>query len=189
MYIDKVMKGGESLRIVITNRAKERLADKFARRTETGWPCTAGRFYYWRNLKEFLHDDWVIDQILFEASNLLKEKESGTHSVTFSHRFLLGWESTDSRGKYRTEHLEKFRPNRKSTALRVRPELSFIHAPTTKEVTVVFEFRPFVGRARHTFIIHSLYPGVDVGEISGDVTEREGRIFFDWEHPGAALSE
>jgi hypothetical protein len=58
-------------------------------------------------------------------------------------------------------------------------------APLTNKLTVVFEFQLATEDRPHLMIVHSLYPGEDIGELSGDITENEGRVFFDWDHPGA----
>jgi hypothetical protein len=31
--------------------------------------------------------------------------------------------------------------------------------------------------------IHSIYTGPDIGQLWGDVTERENAVFLDWENP------
>jgi len=33
-------------------------------------------------------------------------------------------------------------------------------------------------------VIKSIYPGNDIGDLEGNITKREGVVFFDSNHPG-----
>ena len=184
MHIDKISENGQSVRISMTNRAKERLPTTCFRREST--IQLAGNFRYWANLAEFFGDNWVHGELLWHIDKLIESKDEGAHSATLVSRWWLGWESTDLLSKYsRISDLEKFNPNRRSRALRVRMDRSkYRKAPPTNRVTVVFEFRLATDVDKHLVIIHSIYPGEDIGELAGDVTDREQRVFFDWNHPG-----
>jgi hypothetical protein len=36
-------------------------------------------------------------------------------------------------------------------------------------------------------IIHSIYPGKDIGPLSGDLTASQNIVMFDWKHPGKTI--
>lgn len=148
----------------------------------------AGNFRLFRNAHDVF--DNVLIRRAFEKQirdeiNGLHRKRGSSANVSFTVHGppQLGWESTDRRDRYAEEALESFQPNRVSTALRVKTARTDLQVPFTDLVTFVCE----VKRERHewTVIVQSMYPGVDIGELRGDVTKREKRVFFDWDHPGA----
>lgn len=184
MHIDKLSEKGNKIRLSVTRKAAERLLTT-AFRQEGRRQHLAGSFYFWDSPRQFFGDRWVHELLLWHADQLVEAGDEGSHSVTGTYRFWLGWESTDLLDKYDHSDLEEFNPNRRSRALRVRKDRYKIKAPPTKKVTIVFEFRLATKDHNHLVIIHSVYPGEDIGELAGDVTERERRNFFDWGHRGA----
>ena len=97
----------------------------------------------------------------------------------------VGWPGTDELTKYKPEDLEEFSPNRHSKALRVKKDRLDLLVPLTNFVTLVYELRP--ERYQTAIIVHSMYPGKDIGELHGNITEREKVVFFDWDHPGVPI--
>lgn len=142
----------------------------------------AGNFLLWSSVEEVFGDLGVLAQFLDELGERLLIQDIGTHSVCITHSTSVGWESTAPRENYSDDDLEQFPLNRKSVALRVKPTCLHLLAPRTRQLTIVYEFK-FEGEFP-VAVIHSIYPGKDIGELCGDVTAREGRIFFDWDHPG-----
>ena len=61
--------------------------------------------------------------------------------------------------------------------------LRVFHFLGGNEVTLVLEFKSEYDSP--VAVIHSLYPGHDVGDLEGDMTVREDRVWFNWNHPGA----
>ena len=145
---------------------------------------SAGNFIHWDSpegpLSHMGDDAW--NAFLTSIEQMLVKEEYGTHSMCLCLPRPVGWESTAPLQNYRSEDLEPFKPNCKSTALRVKPSLVHILAPKTNNFTLVMELKPEEGGA--AAVIHSIYPGRDIGPLEGDVTEHEGRVFFDWSHPG-----
>lgn len=189
MHIDKISEANNKVCLSITNRARDRLMTTCFR-PEGRVQNLAGSFSVWDSPENFFQDSLVQDELICHADELAAEAEYGTHSVTLSvFDKWLGWESTDQIERYTDfgilHELEKFNPNRKSNALRFPLRLKYkFKAPATNKVTVVFEFRPDKEDDGFLFIIHSVYPGEDIGELVGNITEREQRVFFDWDHPG-----
>lgn len=64
----------------------------------------------------------------------------------------------------------------------VKTSCTDILAPQTYDLTIIYQFMFFDKKPK--VFIHSMYPGYDIGELIGDITKRENRIFFDWNHPG-----
>ena len=94
----------------------------------------------------------------------------------------VGWESTSALSDYKEDDLERFTINRRSKGLRVKMCRTDLLAPKTCELTIVYELK--IEDDKLVAIIHSIYPGQDIGELRGNVTVREKRVFFDWNHPG-----
>lgn len=142
----------------------------------------AGNFSAWYGAKEFLRDERVQSAIISEMRELSKPGISETHSVEIEFDQSIGWSSTDDLSKFPMEHLLPFALNRKAYGLKVKPEHAQYLAPKTNVVTIIFELKD--EGDSYTAVVHSTYPGKDVGELSDNVSARENVVFFDWSHPG-----
>lgn len=180
MYIGKTLKSGRSAAIIVRRSTEERLQTKCFRGTSLP---LAGNFLRWGSAEELFRDREVMERFIAELDELWSKQEFGTHSLSIAHSMPVGWESTASLPNYTEADLEEFDLNRRSWGLRVKPTRTDLLAPKTNDFTVVFQFKPEDSKA--VAIVHSIYPGSDVGELNGDVTAREKRVFFDWSHPGA----
>jgi len=144
----------------------------------------AGNFRQWQTVEQVFGDVWLKAELTKEVLDLIKQEDFGVHSLTISHGMNVGWESTDLIDQFSADELEPFYPNGNSEALRVTlPSRLDRKAPLTNEVTFVFALGTLRNQPR--FELKSLYPGTDIGELYGNVTEREKRVFYSWEHPGA----
>lgn len=179
MYIRKVLKSGVRASIVVRESTEERLLGRCFRGTDLR---LAGNFSVWNSVFWFWKDNLVLGQFLKEMEDLWSTKDFDTHSVNVIHKVFVGWESTSSIERYKADDLEPFKLNRRAQGLRVKTDRTDLLAPRTKEITIVFEFKS--ENDQPVAIIHSIYPGRDIGDLEGDVTEREGRVFFDWNHSG-----
>jgi hypothetical protein len=178
-FINRKLDDGTFMSIVVPIRTAERLATKCFRGRDSR---RAGNFINWRNSMQVLADSHVICYLLKELNESWEKKEFGVVSFSIELPHPVGWESTDDIKHYSNEVLERFELNRRSNALRVKISRQDILAPKTNKVTIVAEFKTL--KELPVLMVYSMYPGVDVGELEGDVTGREGRIFFDWDHPG-----
>ena len=179
MFIQKKLKGGTGVAIVVRRITEERLRTKCFRGTHHS---LAGNFSRWNSVKELFLDEFVIKQFLDELSEMSLKQETGTYGVSIIHTMPIGWESTAPIENYEQNDLEKFSLNRKSWGLRLKPSRTNLLAPQTSEITIIFEFK--YENTKYVAVVHSIYPGNDIGELNGDVTDRENRVFFDWNHPG-----
>ncbi len=143
----------------------------------------AGNFSVFRSASEAFKTqdvDWF-PGFIDDIRQMLERGES-TASYSFDKGFNVGWSGTAKISQYQPEDMEYFEPNRRSRALRVKTDRRDLCAPLTSVITLVYEVRlegNLVG-----VVIHSIYPGEDIGELKGDVSAREGIVFFDWNHPG-----
>ncbi len=142
----------------------------------------AGNFFRWNDIKEFFRDKFIIQELADEVADAFENSAPGNLSAEIEYKDFVGWDSTNKMSNFSHEQLEWFRPNRRSRALRVRPELADVLAPKTKKITFVYELKREAGQP--TAVIWSIYPGEDVGELNGDITEREKVVFYDWNHLG-----
>lgn len=159
----------------------------------------AGNFSRWNSFHDLIYDtnfDFVkslsesVERTYMEC--LEKRKGFGNDVITLDFEEEIGWESTNERYKYHSDKLEEFKPNNRSIALRVKVGLKHIKAPKTSLVTIVYN----IAIVNNDIVasIRTIYPGVYVGPLHNtekgkenevvNITERQGRVFFDWYHPG-----
>lgn len=182
MYLGKNSKNNLRTVAIVRTETQRRLYTTCFRGTSLP---LAGNFLRWDRAYDLLSDPEVSLHLANELTELweMRELQFGTHSLNILHSTPVGWESTAPLQDYAKTDLEEFDLNRRSWGLRVKPSRTDLLAPKTNELSIVYEFKSEDGEP--TAIIHSMYPGSDVGELYGNVTNREKRVFFDWNHPGA----
>jgi hypothetical protein len=156
----------------------------------------AGNFFQWNDAWAFFNDQTVLKFLAEEIQQAIPEMEResrGKNSVcnSFEIEFAhaIGWSSTDTLSNYDVNALEFFEPNRMSIALRVKLNRKDIKAPGTPLATIIYRLRRDMHRygVRYGVRIESMYPGPDIGELRGRISDREECVFFDWNHPGALI--
>ncbi|MEK7555009.1 MAG: hypothetical protein AAB518_03445 [Patescibacteria group bacterium] len=163
---------------------RQKTGDRLARTCFRGYEiCCAGNFIRWSSLHELLEDLEVLEGLLHELQKAHCERDFSTQSIMIEYGAPIGWSSTAPRSEFEDSALEPFQPNRRSQVLRVRRSRKDLRSPLTDKITFVVEFKDENGMS--TAVIHSIYPGDDVGELAGDITARRGVVFYDWNHPGA----
>ena len=143
----------------------------------------AGNFFRWSGADTLLEDAFVQQLLDQKMEELWTKWRLGIGSLLVVYHSQVGWESTVPLKLHRRHLLERFKPNHKSRSLRVKLLLHGVTAPKTNLITIVYDFKLEEGEP--TMIIRSIYPGLDIGPLAGDVTRRTQRVFFDWDHPGA----
>ncbi|MEN9557881.1 MAG: hypothetical protein RL141_250 [Candidatus Parcubacteria bacterium] len=153
--------------------------------------CKAGNFFRWDNfldvIREFADD---LKPFIEEHIERISAQPAGARpiprrgSVEFKNEHPLGWSSTADLALYRREVLEHFDINNGAYGRRIRSNR--ILAPITDLITFVYEVKKRDNRT-WLVIVHSVYPGKDVGDLKGNVSEREQVAFFDWFHPGEPI--
>jgi hypothetical protein len=125
----------------------------------------AGNFMLWESVKAVFTGS-VLNKL---TEDVVEQWELGkffTHSITFEMPLFVGWESTINKELCSEAALEEFFPNKKSRALRVRPDYTELLAPLTKDITIVYQLlRKNDETAK--IIVWSMYPGTDIGELYG----------------------
>jgi hypothetical protein len=179
MRIQLNLNSGVLATVVVRQRTKDRLRTKCFRGASLPY---AGNFDFWTSAEQVFGDALVQEEFADELDELLTKSDFKTHSVNIDHDQIVGWASTSPSDKYQMSALERFSLNRKSTGLRVKPSRTDLLAPRTKKLTIVFEFK--LENDNPVAVVHSIYPGADIGELEGDMTHRERCVFFDWDHPG-----
>jgi len=169
-------KNYKGVQVVVPKHTEGRLSDKCFR----GPDCSkAGNFRYWKDTKQVI-EGVITDSVLSRLQEAAMKNGKGTFSICLDLRDPIGWSSTAPRDQYVEADLVSFEPNNHSSALKVvNPEKL---APLTNHLTIVCEYKRKGGV--EVFVIHSMYPGKDVGVLDGDITQREKVVFFDWEHQG-----
>lgn len=126
-------------------------------------------------------DEKAIKAIVASAADFWKDEDGYTHFTTVEFEDFVGYSSTAEIKGFNENELESFKPNRKSTGLKVRLP-SDKKCPKTKLVTFIYEMR--LEQDGFKIVIHSIYPGKYIGPLKGNISQREQIVFFDWEHPG-----
>jgi len=178
MYFSNNSKNG-NIAVIVREATEVRLLTRCFRGTNLR---LAGNFSRWSSADEMFRDKLVKTEFLAELEELRVDRDFGTHSLTIEHTEEVGWDSTAPIADYSPGMLEHFELNRKSWGMRVLKERTDIYAPRTNCLTIVYQFKEEGDWA--VAVIHSIYPGYDVGELVGDITAREHRVFFDWSHFG-----
>jgi hypothetical protein len=179
--------GKGDIRIIVGKKDEEDLRKKCFRKN-----CfNAGNFIYWDRPHAVFGDTTIIGERTLRE-HFTDDVEVGIAKNTVENSVCIdcidpiGWTGVDDRARYPKTALAEFNPNRSSRALRIRPERRDILAPLTPLITIAYSLKP-EGQDTYSAIIHSMYTGDDIGEILGDITAREHKILFDWNHPGIRL--
>jgi hypothetical protein len=171
---------GNAIRLIVPLGTLERLATTCFRGRMKN---LAGNFKIWASASELLDDPMIAKELLAEIESMRKDGEvDGTFSITIVCDRPIGWSSTAKiASQVSPSAVEKRNLNRHASALFVK-ESTGIQAPLTDQVTFVCTAQL---EDRETLIIvRSIYPGDDVGELTGDMTARTGHVWFAWTHPG-----
>ncbi len=142
----------------------------------------AGNFCRWINHNEMFdpNDTYIQDQLLGDVEEATGKSRKNSFSIQFDE--FIGWSSTDDRILHADISLEPFAINGRATGYKIRADRQDILAPKTKLLTIIYN----LAFEANQLLVHivSMYPGPDIGELVGDVSEREGIVFFGWKHPG-----
>jgi hypothetical protein len=186
--------GGKRLFILYSEKVKNRLETTCFRGVRNKF---AGNFSQWNTFEDLVSDKGFDfeDELHKSVMTTLQEyspdntKNPRVGIVTLDFEQEIGWESTDDRCKYLDSSLEEFCPNNRCTAFRVKTDLEYIQAPKTSLMTIVYGI--LIENKDIIVCIQTMYPGEYVGPLHNtegsenvNITERQGRVFFDWYHPG-----
>ncbi|MFH0928101.1 MAG: hypothetical protein V1821_01365 [bacterium] len=171
---------GKRVVLIVGAQAEERLARTCFRPLSEP---RAGNFQRFRSAREIIARRGIIQKLQEECLGELRELQGDESRFSFSLQDLgfVGWSSTAPREGFLAEQLEPLELNWRATALRVKKDLELL-APPTREITFVVNLK--MTPREVILFVFSIYPGPDVGELVGDVSLREGVVFFDWNHPG-----
>jgi hypothetical protein len=186
MFFRTKLPDGSPAVIIVGNETEARLRKTCFRGKNV---AAAGNLRAWNNPTHMFQDDYILDPFVADVLKRVEAKEvesrpGDQHRATIIFRAfeLMGWASTDDRSKYADDALERFEPNRKSSALRVLPNRTDLHPPETREITFVYSLR-FERQHGWMVIIRTIYPGPDIGPLLGDLSQDPGVVFFSWDHP------
>lgn len=181
MHIERKTQSGLTTVIIVAWATEKRLRSTCYRGPSHK---KAGNFISFDSSDDLLGHEVVLRELLAQVDTLwARQDRSGTWSFTLTCPDFIGWESTAPLANYNPNDLEPLRLNTRANALSVKLSPSHqLSAPKTKNITVIFELNSEGEDA--VVVIHSIYPGTDVGPLDGDVTQREQRVFFSWDHPG-----
>jgi hypothetical protein len=171
-----------AFRVIMSRFAEDRLAPLSFLGEEM---VVAGNFRKWITPLELLKDPEVLAHFTDYLEELSNTGKSGPCRLMIHCKDVVGWSSTDRIEKYNPEDLIPFKPNNRSEGMKVCPHHDHLLAPATQTITIIFEFKTDpTNPDEHLVVVHSMYPGEDIGALDGNITADRGYVFFEWRHPG-----
>lgn len=152
----------------------------------------AGIFRTWRSAKEVFYTPEIGNEFLKDVAESIGElrrfkRHQGNFSITIEHDEFVGWAATDALVNYDSDSYGMVRKSSTCTIQMIFEDRNDILAPLTKEVTIAYDLKYDQDKKSWVVIVYELYPGPDYGELEGDVSAREGFVFFDIAHAGEPL--
>ncbi len=140
----------------------------------------AGNFFDWGSASELFNDNRVSSLIVGEVENAIHNR---TYNLlaTLDMKQFVGWSSTDDLGRYDPRDLSPFKINGRATGLMVG---DLFTAPRTNHLAVSLSIKFNYNPHEVVVIIHTVYPGRNIGRLIDDVSRRERVVFFPWDRVG-----
>lgn len=187
MFHHTTLPNGPPCAIVVRQHQIDRMQDKCFR---LNGEAAAGNFSQWQTPEQVFEHDGLKALFLEEVAEHIREfggrrhiEQTGSFTLSVPGEFI-GWSSTAPRSDYAAADLKEGDLNRRATALFVREDRQDLKAPRTNAVTFVYELKYELVYGGWIIVVQSMYPGSDVGELKGNVSEREGIAFLGFSHPG-----
>lgn len=149
-----------------------------------GKQCSqAGNSCRWHRIVDFKEDPVVHELLGISFLDLVKNGAVSTsHRIVLEFQDAVGWDSVLSYAEVPEEYRDKLvrkELNKRSHALFLPDNL--VKAPLTSFLTLVVRMY----HDRHwRFVLHTIYPGNDVGELRGDMTKKHNYVWLNWSNPG-----
>lgn len=153
----------------------------------------AGNFRLWDSFESLMADNKVLALFLGQLAETvadLDHRDLVTESFTLNYDSHVGWASTMSLSALPADSkVQGFSLNKRGRGLKVVDPT--VLAPLTTELTFIVsvQLETIRGKRRWLVFVQSVYPGRDIGELRGDVSDREGVVFFDFGTPGGDFPE
>ena len=175
------------LSLLMDQRIVDRLSKKCFRDPQNP---RAGTFHAWHDHYQALHalKHQLRETIIAELDEAPSAFDGISCSVECVFPFPVGWSSTADIKDIPLEDLELFKPNARSIAMRVRLGSKHLARQTNIATVIMNIQRSHYGKG-FTVFVNSMYPGKDIGDLEGNITQREGQVFFGWEHPGEPIED
>ncbi len=144
----------------------------------------AGNFLLWRNFNEVFADGDFVQRFCAELpsiTNAIIGSRERQRYFSVTHSRQVGWSSTAPLTLFEVDDLEPFGLNRSCTGLRVKQGTHHL-AMLTYAVTFSCDFMRIGGG--WSLEIFTVYPGISVGPLRGEISQRTGQAFFSFTHPG-----
>lgn len=144
----------------------------------------AGNFFAWDNFRDFLTDPEVRRLLIAEFERLVALAQvNKRHRVELEFARDIGWDSVLSRDSLEPGDMEvcELREINARTKAMFLPS-GHIDAPRTNIVTMALRM---FHDSHWKFVIGTMYPGHDCGELRGkNLTDERGLVFLHWSNPG-----
>lgn len=178
MTTNLVLNSGKVVSIQIPHFQKKRLSQTCFRPTSEP---LAGNLLRWNSYEEFISDQEVQRKLSIELSRLERCEQRPPFRVEISLETDVGWDSVLEASQVSNDELKEsyIKPlNARSCARFLKKDK--VAAPLTNIVTLVLSRK----RNSNLYLVQTVYPGPDAGELKGDLTENHGFIFLSWDNRG-----
>lgn len=143
-------------------------------------PKLAGNFRACSSFYHFLHQPLLREAFDEGLRQIMRAKLSNKfYRMTLKLSHPVGWESTlplNELGQTELSQCQEQRLHPGATALFIPDNL--IKAPLTNLITIAGRLNYHVRKELWVFDINTLYPGVDVGVLRGNMTDKTNRIWL-----------
>lgn len=166
---------GVPLLVIFRAETEERLKTTCFREKR----ALAGNFCLWSSFAELMAEPAIVGEFTRAIDDEIDTVgvQHVTSRLKVIHHEVVGWSSTIDSELVQTREMEKFSPNNRTRAWRMKDRTAV--APKTHTVTFIVEMCP--KGDYWLIIVRSLYPGPDVGPLRGYMGHC---VFFDWSNPG-----
>lgn len=145
----------------------------------------AGNFSAWSSFRDFLEDPEVRTLLAVQLERLVTEKPAGvTHHLEIEFPHDVGWDAVIPKEELIPEELEVCQMryiDRKGNARALYLPDKLVPAMRTDTLTMVVKMKH---DGHWVFIINTMYPGPDCGELYGNMTERKNLVWMHSSNPG-----
>ena len=188
----KVHLGDKSFRIVVPTGQVIRMKGKCFRGGRMR--AFAGAFALWGKIEDLFSHNPFISKLRRALTPLLRVNSYGVHRLELEFSEAIGWDSMVELEELDSDEAEACvdgppeEHRREKWQGRFLP-IGVIEADLTDIMTIVVDIQPGRDGCEWGVFIRTMYPGHDIGELSGNMTEKTGAVFLDFMNPGESYVE
>ncbi len=180
------------MRLILPERHNRRLRGKCFRGARMR--AFAGAFALWGNFDELLDSEQFIAKLRDALRERLQDRRFGVHRLELKFDQAIGWDSLVELDELDSDEIEACIEGPPHPRQRARWHGKFMPvgvtvADLTDVMTIVVDIQPGRDGCTWGVFVYTMYPGHDIGDLQGDMTEKTGAVFLDFMNPGETYVE